>query len=272
MTLRNLRNLPHRPHVVVVDNGSSEEIVKAWATAHPWVELIELSTNAGCAARTIGAEASRKPFVAFSDDDSWWAPGSLDEAESLFDAYPRLGGIAATVLVGPSERVDPLMEVMRSGLPRARDLPGIPVLGFLACGFIVRREALLSVAGFEARFGMGGEEALLAMDLSAAGWGICWIEHITAHHYPAATRDRGSRRLAEIRNGLWTTWLRRPMPVVVRECSRVVMQIDDPIVRRAAAQAIRGLPWVLRNRRRLPTLIEQDLRSLDRQRVERSLL
>jgi len=267
VTLRNLRDLPDRPHVVVVDNGSSEEIVEAWAAAHPWVELIELSTNAGCAARTVGAESSRQPFVAFSDDDSWWAPGSLDEAEALFDAYPRLGGIAATVLVGPSERVDPLMEVMRNGLPPVRDLPGIPVLGFLACGFIVRREALLSVGGFEPRFGIGGEEALLAMDLSAAGWGVCWIEQIVAHHHPATTRDREARRLAEIRNGLWTTWLRRPMPVVVRACSQVLMEIHDPMARRAAAQAIRGLPWVLRNRRRLPTTTERSLQSLDRHRV-----
>ncbi|MDO0931403.1 hypothetical protein QQY66_06815 [Streptomyces sp. DG2A-72] len=31
------------------------------------------------------------PYVAFSDDDSWWTPGALRQAADLLDVHPRLG-------------------------------------------------------------------------------------------------------------------------------------------------------------------------------------
>jgi hypothetical protein len=56
-------------------------------------------------------------------------------------------------------------------VPDLPDLPGPPVLGFIACGGIVRRAAFLEVGGFNSRLGVGGEEELLAVDLTARGWG-----------------------------------------------------------------------------------------------------
>src|SRR4051794_32547822 len=76
-TLAELAALPENPHVIVVDNGSSDDTAAAVEAAHPEVELIRLTENAGAAGRTIGAERSQAPYVAFADDDSWWAPGAL---------------------------------------------------------------------------------------------------------------------------------------------------------------------------------------------------
>ena len=42
--------------------------------------VVEAGRNLGAAARTLGARAATTPFVAFSDDDSCWAPGSLASA------------------------------------------------------------------------------------------------------------------------------------------------------------------------------------------------
>ena len=49
-----------------------------------------------------------------------------------------------------------------SPLEREADLPGPSVLGFLACGTIVRREAYLQAGGFDPLLFFFGEEELLA--------------------------------------------------------------------------------------------------------------
>jgi GT2 family glycosyltransferase len=118
--------------------------------------VVGLRRNRGGAARTVGARLVDSPYVAFSDDDSWWAPGALGQAAELLDRHPRLAVLAARVLVGPDRRRDPVCDEMaHSPLGRAADLPGPSVLGFIACGAVVRRSAFLEVGGFHARLGVG---------------------------------------------------------------------------------------------------------------------
>ena len=149
--------------------------------------------------------------MAFSDDDSWWRPGALARAVALLEAHPRLALVAARVLVGPEEVTDPTcLQMQRGPIPPDADLPGPPVVGFLACGAVVRRSAFLAVGGFEPRYGIGGEEELLAIDLAAAGWGLIYAGDVVAHHHPARGDGRPGRRRAQVRNALWTAWLRRP--------------------------------------------------------------
>ncbi len=194
VALGRLRSLPESPRVIVVDNGSSDDTVGLIRREHEWTGLIELGENLGAAARTVGAREAESPYVAFSDDDSWWAPGSLALAADRLDAHARLGLIAAQILVGSAEALDPTCAAMAaSPLPRTDDLPGPAVLGFLACGAVVRRSAFLNVGGFEPRFGIGGEEGLLAIDLASAGWGLAYCADIVAHHHPRrAARGPGA--------------------------------------------------------------------------------
>ena len=84
----------HRAPLIVVDNASDEPIRLAGA------DVVRLDSNLGAAARTIGVERARTPYVAFADDDSWWAPGALAEAAQVLDAHPRLAVLAGRMLVG----------------------------------------------------------------------------------------------------------------------------------------------------------------------------
>jgi GT2 family glycosyltransferase len=162
-TLGHLRALPEKPKIVVVDNASSAGTVEAVRHRYPGVEVIPLDENRGAAGCNVGVKCVDTPYVAFSDDDSWWAPGSLARAADLLDAHARLGLLAAGTLVGPEEREDPICaEMATSPLPAESDLPGPPVLGFLACAAVVRRSAYLEVGGFDPRLLIGGEEELLA--------------------------------------------------------------------------------------------------------------
>jgi GT2 family glycosyltransferase len=200
-TLARLGELPERPEVVVVDNASREPPAAPVTERAPWARLVLLPRNLGAGARTVGARTVGAPYVAFCDDDSWWEPGSLARAADLMDAHPRLGLLAARVLVGPERRDDPVCSRMATGpLGPAAGLPGVPVLGFLACGAIVRRSAFLAVGGFERRLGIGGEEELLAMDLADAGWRLAYVPEVTARHEPAPRRADEARRRRQARN------------------------------------------------------------------------
>jgi GT2 family glycosyltransferase len=269
--LGHLRALPERPGIVVVDNASSDATVAT--VRHPDVEVISLNENLGAAGRNIGVQATETPYVAFSDDDSWWAPGSLSRAADLFDANPRLGLMVARILVGPREREDPICkEMAHSPLPEEPDLPGPPVLGFLACAAIVRRSAYLEVGGFEPRVLIGGEEDLLAADLASAGWGLAYVHDVVAHHHPSTIRDARAVRRLGVRNALWFAWLRRPVSTATRQTLRVLGAVPrNPDARAGLVKAVQGLPWALRKRRVVPPHVESRLRTLDRERGLRAL-
>jgi GT2 family glycosyltransferase len=261
-TLTHLSRLPWRPRIVLVDNASSDGTPDAVRALFPGVELVELEDNLGASARTVGVMRLDTPFVAFSDDDSWWARQALGRAVETFAAHPRLGLLAARILVGPERRIDPTSRAMeQSPLPLDPLLPGRPVLGFLACGAVVRRSAFLEIGGFERRYGTGGEEHLFALDLAAAGWGLAYVEEVVAHHHPSKANCREGRRLTELRNAFWSTWLRRPVRTALGHTRDLLRTSSsgDP-AREAFVAALRGLPWVLRERRRVPAEIERGLR------------
>ncbi len=260
-TLAHLDSLVESPAVVVVDNASSDGSAAA-ASRFPRVKVIEAQADLGSAARTLGVETADTPLVAFSDDDSWWAPGALRHAAELFQVHPRLGLIAGRIIVEPDGRLDPTCHRMRvSRLEQEPDLPGPPVLGFLACAAIARREAVLACGGFHPRYGFGGEEHLLALDLAAAGWGLAYVDGVVAHHEPAPG-PRGWRGEREVRNMLWSTWLRRPLPRALGLTGALIVRGGDGTMRGLVA-ALRGLPWVLRERRVVPGQLERRLRLLE---------
>ena len=263
-TLARLRALPERPPVVVVDNGSTDGTAELVRASHPRVQVVGLRRNRGGAARTVGARLVDSPYVAFSDDDSWWAPGALGRAVDLLERHPRLAVLAARVLVGPEERLDPVCDEMaHSPLPSAPDLPGPPVLGFIACGAVVRRAAFLEAGGFDVRLGVGGEEELLSIDLAARGWGLAYVEEVVAHHHPSPSRDPSGRRRVQVRNALWSAWLRRPLDGAARQTAHLAaLALHQPGTSTGLLLAMLGLPWVLRERRPVPRDLEAAIRTL----------
>jgi GT2 family glycosyltransferase len=261
-TLDRLRALPERPPVIVVDNGSSDGTPAAVRRAHGEVRLVETPADAGAGARTVGAALAATPYVAFSDDDSWWAPGALGRATELLDRHPGVALLAARILVGSEQRLDPTCRAMaQSPLTAGEELPGPPVLGFVACGAVVRRAAFLARGGFEPRFGFGGEEELCAIDLAAAGWRLVYADDVVAHHHPASG-DRPRRRRIEIRNALWSAWLRRPLPRALRRTGAILRR-GGRSAPPALIEALHGLDWVIARREVVPADVERALRRLE---------
>jgi GT2 family glycosyltransferase len=263
-TLVRLDALPERPPVIVVDNGSEDGTSALVARRFPRVQTIALAANAGPAARTLGADAARTPYVAFADDDSWWQPGALALAQFIFDAYPRLGALAARTLVGPEQVEDPINDAMRrSPLGRDADLPGPSVLGFLACASIVRRSALLEVGGFR-ELAMGFEETPLAVAMASQGWAVVYVDEVVAEHHPMTAPEREPRRRGHVRNELVFTWRRRPLGTAIRRTLRLFRDgLTEPAVLRGLLDGAREAPRLYRERDVVDERVELSLRRLN---------
>lgn len=264
-TLTELRALRPAPAIVVLDNASVDETA-CTAEAFPGVRVVRLPRNLGAAARNLGVALARTPYVAFSDDDSWWAEDALGEAERVLDAHPRLGLVAGRTLVGADHRDDPVNELMAtSPLGHPPGLPGPLVLGFLACAAIVRKEAYLQASGFSPLLHFGAEERLLSLDMAACGWDLCYVARVRAHHHPSARRPpQAWRRRAEQRNNALIAWMRRPLRRCAAESASLLCRaVRDPGTLLAFAGIVRRLPRALAQRRRLPPEIERRARTLE---------
>ncbi|MDP9392181.1 MAG: glycosyltransferase [Actinomycetota bacterium] len=265
LALDRLRTLPEQPHVVVVDNGSTDGTSDAVHARFPEVELISSSENLGAVGRNVGVARLDTPYVAFCDDDTWWEPGSLATAADILDAHPQLAVVTARILVEPGGEEDPIVPELRDSPVRGAPwLPG-PALGsFLAGASVLRREAFLAVGGFSERLWLGGEEELMAGDLAAAGWELCYLAELTAHHQASRARDPHRRRRDGIRNTLWTTWLRRPLRPALRRTLLLLATVPrDRVTADGLREAIRGIPWVIRHRRVLPPHAEARFAALE---------
>ncbi|MEU0969905.1 glycosyltransferase [Streptomyces sp. NPDC005917] len=270
-TLDALGALPERPPIVVVDNGSDSSALRALRRHPAATHVLKPPRNTGALGRNLAVRRAETPYVAFSDDDSWWDPGALRHAADLLDRHPRLGLLTARTLVGPDGAEDPLNAVLAaSPLPREPDLPGRPVLGFLACASVVRRDAFLGAGGFHPLIFFAGEESLLAYDLAAAGWGVVYEPSLTARHHPAPG-GRGGRSPLLWRNEVLTLWLRRPWPVALRASMRLASAaaLGEPGARRALREALVRLPAALARRRPLPPRVERAARLLEEEAVGR---
>jgi GT2 family glycosyltransferase len=246
---------------VLVDNGSTDDTIAAVRAAHPEVTVIPLPRNVGARARTIGTARAGTPFVAFADDDSWWAPGDLARAVAIMRAHPRLAVLNARILVGPENRLDPVCaEMAGSPLPRG-DLPGPALLGFVACAALVRREAFDEVGGFDQVVRFPGEEERLALDLATAGWSMAYVDEVTIHHHPSPRRDDPARRQAGIwRSRLLTAAMRLPVPDVAELVGDAVLAGRPGLT--GLARALPDVPAALRSRRPIPPRVRSYRRLL----------
>jgi GT2 family glycosyltransferase len=256
--------------IVFVDNASDDDsvevIARLAARAAGRLVVVPLPDNLGAVGRNVGVARCTTPFAAFCDDDSWWDAEAPSIAEEVFDAHPTVALLAARTVVWPQRCDDPLVaQLAASPLGQDPALPGPSILGFLACSAVVRKDAFEGVGGFNSILHFRGEERLLAWDLAANGWDLCFCPELVAHHHPSMVRPPSSSQKARgRRNDVLTTWLRRP----IRECVTAGVEFareaaTDGAHARAFGEALRLLPAVLRQRRRLPTDVERSIALLE---------
>jgi GT2 family glycosyltransferase len=264
-TLERMTCVPERPSILVADNGSTDGTSEAVTARYPQVRLFRSPRNLGAVARNEMVRRVGSPYVAFCDDDTWWDPGALSAAADVLDAHDGLASVTGRILVEPGGLPDPIEpELSGSPVPAPGWLPGPALLGILAGASMLRVSAFRQVGGFSSKLWIGGEEELLTIDLAACGWWMCYRADVIVHHAASKARDPRQRRRLGIRNTLWTTWLRRSLPGAMRRTRTILGSLPrDATSALAIAEAVAGLPWVIRERRVVPRTVEQGLRLLE---------
>lgn len=243
-TLERMRAVYPEVPLIVVDNGSDDGTPRAVRFRCPDVRMIEAHENLGSYARTLGAREAQTEYVAFCDDDTHWDRHAFGRAVELFEQHPRLALVCGKMLV------DGGTDAMAQS-PR-----------FIAGAAVVRRAPFLAAGGFHRRYGIGGEEELLAIDLVQMGWRLRYVDDIVTYHLPTTSaRVPYRRRATQLRNRLWTAWLRRPLyDAAAITCRTVARNAGDRATWTALREAMNGLSWVRRERRVITGTVRAQLR------------
>ena len=252
-------SLPDRPAIVVVDNAAQADTAALIRHRYPHVVLVQAPANLGAAGRNLGVAVARTRYVAFCDDDTWWAPGSMEQAADLLDAYPHVASVTARVLVGPDQREDPTCRLMAdSPLDAPVTLPGRPILGLLAGATAFRRDAFMQAGGYHPRYFRRRGSAARARPVPRRRMArLCAAPH--GPPSPVAAARRAHARRVTARNAVWTAWLRWPAGRAAAD--RLLPRLWRD---RMLARTFAGLAWILRERRTIPPHVERLRRQLER--------
>jgi len=204
--------------VIVVDDASARPVVVGPALANGLaVRVIRLETRHGAAARNAGVEAARGKWVVMLDDDS--QPLDAAVVDVIAEAPADVAAIGGEIFLPDGRHED-------GGLPEV----------IVGCGAAVRREAFLSVGGYDRSFAYYAEEYDLCAKLIGAGHRI---EHDfrfrVLHRKVAEGRDMNRILRNLVRNNGWV--VQRYAPQSCREAAlRDVVERYARIARREDAE------------------------------------
>lgn len=157
--------------VVIVDDGSRNAIASELAAlAAEDVRVIRNPrSRAPAGARNVGIDAAAAPWVAFLDDDDYWAP---DKLRCQLDALARAGASWAWSGAAYVTEDGEMLWAERAPTPEdaRRQIPSGTVIPAGASNVIARRRLLLDLGGFDERiFHLPDWDMWLRLMLADAG-------------------------------------------------------------------------------------------------------
>jgi GT2 family glycosyltransferase len=269
------RQLRQPDHVIVVDNGSSDDSL---VRAEPYlrdVELIRLSCNVGFArANNIAARAAgRFDALALLNPDAFAEPGWLDALVTAAERDPRTAAFASQIrmdaapqlLDGAGDSYHTSGRAWRNGhRARCAEWPETDAEVFSPCAAaaLYRREAFEEVHGFDEEYFCYFEDVDLGFRLRLRGYRCLYVHRAIVRHVSSALLGYRSDFAVYHgeRNAVWTffknmpgplLWLYLPQHLALNLAALLVYpwRGQGGVVIRAKLDAVRGLPSVLKRRR-----------------------
>jgi len=194
--------------IIVVDNASTTEASAACEDITDGcglnIRFIRLDENLGAAARNTGAQEANGDWLLMLDDDS---------VPLACDLHGVLGRAPADIAAIGGEIILPDGSHESGGMPEV----------IIGCGCAVRREAFLSVGGYDPSFGFYVEEYDLCAKLIVSGSRIVHTRALKFEHRKVTAGRNFSQILRRlVRNNAWYIARYAPDDAVEREHQAIV--------------------------------------------------
>ncbi|MEW6327417.1 MAG: glycosyltransferase family 2 protein [Thermodesulfobacteriota bacterium] len=214
--------------LIVVDNGSEEDIQGMLAKEFPEVCLTRLTKNYGFAGgNNRGIEIARGKYVALINNDAVAAPQWISSLVAVAESDSRIGAVASIIIDGnrpdilDSCGVGIALDGMSRQAMRGHPVPNLTepkeVLAFSGCACLLRMESLKEVGLFDEDFFAYCEDTDLGLRLRWAGWEIVVAPGAYVRHYYSMTGGKFS--LQKIywveRNHFWVAIKNLPWPLLI---------------------------------------------------------
>jgi GT2 family glycosyltransferase len=206
--LRNcLQSLYHQDYgsieIIVVDNGSDEDIKGLLTEEFPSARVVRLKNNCGFAGgNNRGIEIAKGKYVALINNDAVASPQWLSSMVEKAESEESIGAVASIVIDGNRPEVlDSCgvgigMDGMSRQAMRGNPVPVLTqpkeVLLFSGCACLLRTAALADVGLFDEDFFAYCEDTDLGLRLCRAGWEIVVSSGSYVHHYYSMTGGKYS--------------------------------------------------------------------------------
>jgi GT2 family glycosyltransferase len=193
-----------RVQVIVVDNASKDGSEAMVRTSFPEVDILNSGENIGFGkANNLGIPLARGKFVLFLNPDTIVHSQALQRMVEFMQGAPTVGGLGPR-MVYPDGRIQglglqwfpsPWTELFNLLFVSERSIARIKnylpyrdpeqsgyVRKIYGGAFLVRKEVLSQVGGFDERFFMYGEDVDLCARIQKAGWKLYYLSEAEIVH------------------------------------------------------------------------------------------
>lgn len=227
--LMSLRESSVQPHVIVVDNASTDETARIVRDEFPEVELIALQSNSGFGiGNNVGISRSiarGADYTFLFNQDAYVAADAIEKMASFMDQNPDFGVVSPLHCCPDLDNIDrktcnayisPFATPFLCDAAMGKVAPHYKIRGINAAAWFIRTSVFLKVGGFDPMFFMYGEDDDLINRFEIHGVGFALLPSSRIVHFNQSAPKKGEP-------SFWTDVKRK----AERERSRLVVRVKD---------------------------------------------
>ncbi|MDD3352554.1 glycosyltransferase family 2 protein [Zoogloea sp.] len=228
--LMSLRQSSLLPHVIVVDNASTDDTVQIVRDEFPEVELITLQSNLGFGiGNNVGISksiAQGAEYTYLFNQDAYVAPDAIEKLASFMDQHQDFGVVSPLHCCPDLDNIDrktcnayisPFASPFLCDAAMGKIENYYKIRGINAAAWFIRTSVFLKVGGFDPMFFMYGEDDDLINRFELHGVGFALLPSARIVHFNQSAPKKHEPNF-------WTDVKRK----AERERSRLVVRVKDP--------------------------------------------